>query len=430
MATGNFRLKTDSELNTIYYRLRNGKNCDYEIALENLKCPKGRWSVSRQLILANSIVNYSKINQTLSDLNSYILQLINNDTGNKIKYSTKWLRLEVFTFLERIDKLDIEQYKVNVIDFFNHYKSQILPLEKGLDGFNNLAQQTQKNFKSAYSKYFKFEEDIKSSKISFLEFNDDLLEEYKSFLLNKERLAASSVNKYIKTLLSVLNHATKLEYFKNKLEYKAVPERRTEEKDPYLTFEEIDKIISLELTGYLDNARDWLIVGCETGLRVSDLLRLNEDFLDGTEQIKIKTKKTNQDVNIPISVRVRNILEKNNGFPRKISSQKFNEYIKKVCKQAEINQPIRGTKLTDIVIDDTTTIKRKVSGSYKKYELISSHTCRRSFATNWYKLNILPNHVIMAITGHKSESVFLNYIKMTQEERVNEFAETMRSLGR
>ena len=430
MATGNFRLKTDSDLNTIYYRLRNGKNCDYEIALDNFKCPKGKWNASRQQILSNSIVNYNKINQTLSNLNNYILQLINNDTGNKIKYSTKWLRLEVFTFLERLDKLDIEPYKVYVIDFFNHYKTQILPLEKGLDGFNNLSQQTKKNFNSAYKKYLKFEDEMKSSKISFLELNDDILEDYKDFLLNDEKLKASTVNKYIKTLLSVLNHATKLKYFKNKLEYKAVPERSTEEKDPYLTFDEIDKIISLELTGYLDNARDWLIVGCETGLRVSDLLRLNADFLDGTEKIKIKTQKTNQFVNIPLSVRVRNILEKNNGFPRKISSQKFNEYIKKVCKQADINQPIRGTKLTDIVIDDTTTIKRKVSGSYKKYELISSHTCRRSFATNWYKLNVLPNHVIMAITGHKSETVFLNYIKMTQEERVNEFEQAMRNLGR
>lgn len=430
MATGNFRLKTDSELNTIYYRVRNGKNFDFEIALDNFKCPKGRWSVSRQLVLANSNVDYNKINQILKDLNSHILQLINNDTGNNIKYSTKWLRFEVFNFLDRIDKLDIELFKVYVIDFFNHYKAQILPLEKGLDGFSGLTLQTQKNFNSACNKYVKFEDEVKSSKISFLEFSDDTLEEYKSFLLNDEKLGASTVNKYVKTLLSVLNHATKLEFFKNKIEYKAVPNKSSEHKEPYLTFEEIDKLMSLELTGYLDNARDWLIIGCETGLRVSDLLRLNEEFLDNEEFINIRTKKTNQFVSIPVSIRIKSILKKNGGFPRKISSQKFNEYIKKVCKQAEINQIMKGEKLTDIVSDDMITIKRKVAGDYEKYKLISSHTCRRSFATNWYKLDILPNHVIMAITGHKSEIVFLNYIKITQEERVNEFEQAMKSIGR
>ena len=55
--------------------------------------------------------------------------------------------------------------------------------------------------------------------------------------------------------------------------------------------------------------------------------------------------------------------------------------------------------------------QRKITGDFPKYELISSHTCRRSFATNLY--GIIPTMTIMAITGHKSERTFLNYIKVT-----------------
>lgn len=65
------------------------------------------------------------------------------------------------------------------------------------------------------------------------------------------------------------------------------------------------------------------------------------------------------------------------------------------------------------IIDDKGTT-RKVSGTYPKYELMTSHICRRSFATNLY--GHIPTPVIMAITGHSTETMFLNYIKKTASE--------------
>ena len=52
--------------------------------------------------------------------------------------------------------------------------------------------------------------------------------------------------------------------------------------------------------------------------------------------------------------------------------------------------------------------KRKIDGIYQKWELISSHVCRRSFATNLY--GKLPTSLIMQITAHSSEKMLLNYI--------------------
>jgi integrase len=47
------------------------------------------------------------------------------------------------------------------------------------------------------------------------------------------------------------------------------------------------------------------------------------------------------------------------------------------------------------------------------YECISSHTARRSFATNLY-LDGYPTIEIQKITGHKTETSFMKYIRVTK----------------
>ena len=188
--------------------------------------------------------------------------------------------------------------------------------------------------------------------------------------------------------------------------------------DVYLNQKEIDTIFNLELNsdGMLDNARDWFIIGLWTGLRVSDFLFLTkESVVNGL--ISIKNKKTDIKVIIPVHPQVNSILKKrNNNFPRKISDVKFNKYIKDVCRLAEINNITNGFKMSPIKVNNE-IIYRKLKGKYPKYELISSHVCRRSFATNLYgKLDTL---TIMNITGHKTEKSFLSYIKITPKEHAH-----------
>ena len=52
-----------------------------------------------------------------------------------------------------------------------------------------------------------------------------------------------------------------------------------------------------------------------------------------------------------------------------------------------------------------------------KYELISSHTWRRSGATNLYKLGVLSNMEMRSITGRQSEKVFESYISVGLSEQ-------------
>lgn len=99
-------------------------------------------------------------------------------------------------------------------------------------------------------------------------------------------------------------------------------------------------------------------------------------------------------------------------MPHSISDVKFNTYIKKVCKEIGFSELIKGGLA---FVDENTGDRRKKIGMYPKYKLVSSHICRRSFATNLYKMNF-PSLSIIQITGQTSEKSFLKYLKVTPTE--------------
>ena len=184
----------------------------------------------------------------------------------------------------------------------------------------------------------------------------------------------------------------------------------TNENIIYLSTKELEKIEKTDLpTEALKNARKWLLLGCNIGQRGGDLLNLNENnFVDrnGLQVIELKQQKTNKNVTIPVLETTKQILE--TGLPYKISIQKFNKLIKEVCRLAKINEVIKGGIVEAIEKGKGNTKKRKVEGEYMKWQLIASHVCRRSFATNLY--GTLPTPLIMQITAHSSEKMLLNYI--------------------
>jgi integrase len=162
-----------------------------------------------------------------------------------------------------------------------------------------------------------------------------------------------------------------------------------------------------KLPDYLAKVRDLFLIGCYTGLRFSDLSKLNKDNITKDNTINVKTIKTNQSVVVPIHPITKQIFEKYDyQLPREISNQKFNEYLKDVAKIARINEPIT---------TESTKGGFKVSETTEKYNLVTSHTARRSFATNAFLMD-MPSISIMKITGHKTESAFMRYIKMSAKD--------------
>lgn len=185
----------------------------------------------------------------------------------------------------------------------------------------------------------------------------------------------------------------------------------------YLDEVEISQIEnSLQPYDYLDNARDWLLISCYTGQRVSDFLNFKKEMIRKDKNkyfIEFKQKKTQKIMYLPLHHKVIEILKKREGeFPRKISDQRYNEYIKEVCKISGIIKLVSGSKQIE---------GRNVKDIYPKYELVTSHIGRRSFASNNY--GKIPTTLIMVATGHSTEKMLLTYIGKTDTQQSHALAE-------
>ncbi len=184
-----------------------------------------------------------------------------------------------------------------------------------------------------------------------------------------------------------------------------------------LSFEELDKLNELDLSdnSRLDKVRDLFLIGAFSGLRFSDFTRIRPQHIvseDGQQLIELFSKKTNTQVVIPLLPILRDKLEKYDFTPPKISSQKFNEYIKEVCRVAGIDQ--------EILVKRSKAGKR-IEEVRPKYELITSHTARRSFATNFFQLG-LPAVSLMRVTGHATERQFMEYINVDKRANARSMA--------
>jgi len=182
-----------------------------------------------------------------------------------------------------------------------------------------------------------------------------------------------------------------------------------------LTIPEIEALYYLDLSNCerLERTRDAFIIGCYTGLRFSDFIRLADHHFIDDQFIKIITKKTGQEVIIPMHPFLKAIREK---YIESAPSSKggksnttMNKHLKELGRLANINTPI---------IQRNTSRGESIK---KKYELITTHTARRSFATNAFLAGVPPLS-IMKITGHKTERAFLRYIRISQQDNANKLA--------
>lgn len=180
----------------------------------------------------------------------------------------------------------------------------------------------------------------------------------------------------------------------------------------FLSMNEITRIYYYKFVGQdkrkaKERIRDLFIVGCLTALRYSDYSTLTKNNFQGDYIVK-RTKKTNVDVKVPAHDYVREIFAKYSGFiPSKLCIQYFNKYLKVIMKEIGLNDPVTYsfTKGGDLI-----TVTRE------KWELISSHTARRSAATNMYLTGRMKTLEIMRLTGHRTEQNFFQYIRLTSDD--------------
>jgi integrase len=234
------------------------------------------------------------------------------------------------------------------------------------------------------------------------------------------KLSTNTIAKDIVFLKVFMNKAVKLGYTSN-IEFKN-DEFFVKEQDTdavYLKENEIEHLFRFTAKNRkLEDVKDKFVFGSLSGLRYSDYNNVGEEHIieeAGEPFIKIKTQKTGEIVFIPCHPIVLEIFEKYKDnpsrLPKRISNQKFNEYIKLVCQDAGL----------------TETGRLSTGPSKPLYECITSHTARRSFCTNLY-LQGFPVIEIMKISGHTTERSFMKYIKVSKLDTAKRLSTHMKKM--
>lgn len=256
----------------------------------------------------------------------------------------------------------------------------------------------------------------KYRKLDFKDFDLDFYFDFQKFLTEQKTMAVNTIGARIKNLKSVLNHATEHD-INTYTDFRKKRFRVLKEKTDaiYLTLEDLKDIERIDLTNqlHLDRVRDLFLIACWTGVRFSDLKQIRQERIQKDEHgefIEMTNEKTGNDVSIPILPTVRRIIDKYKGdLPKPLSNQKMNDSLKEVGELAGLDS------------QESKTLTKgglRVTKTQSKFELVTTHTARRSFCTNNY-LAGMDSISIMAISGHKSEREFLGYIKVTPREHAN-----------
>lgn len=411
MATVLFRLRSSANKNvSIKVRVSLGRGNDIELNSGFTINPKF-WSKDTNLPKQNNTENKLIFNN-LKKLESFIFQNLNEDLANNILIDSFWLNSKITECFNRVvinDSGSLVNHIQFIIDNANTRKVKMN------GGFKiGLSKSTIKNYSLFKKIILEFQTHIKKQ-IQFVEVNKPLVDKFTNWLINTKDYSKNYAGKQLEILKTVCIDAEKNEIKINPYS-KTIQHFRESDEDRYiqtLSFDELEAIRTADIEPkHLQNARNWLLIGCEIGQRGGDLLNITKNnvrYKGNNIYLDVIQQKTNKSVTIGIiAPHVIDIIE--NNFPTKVPHQKLNVDIRTVCAIAKINEPVQGTKLNPIT-------NRKKLDFYPKHELISSHCFRRSFCTNYYKK--IPTAVLIGISGHSKESLFLTYINKREDKDAN-----------
>jgi integrase len=355
----------------------------------------------------------------LEKLSTFIKDNYNASVSTGVEFSGEWLQLQIDLFNNKVQVVELDiltNYIQKYID-----EAQFKQNGKNGTGLSSGRIQNLKLFKNTIKRYEA--EELKEKSILIKDVNLKFSEHYKNWLFS-QNYSINYVGKNMANLKTICNDA-----YKNDIEtssqiknIKTISEKKAPEQIIYLNEQEQEQIKKAPIIREaLINARKWLLLGCQIGQRGGDLLNITEKNiveLNGIKLIELKQQKTGKLVAIPLLPEALEIIE--SGFPYKISLARYNEYIKDVCEVAEINEPITAK----IKVTSRNPMKLETK---PKYKFITSHVSRRSFATNFY--GRIPTPVLMNITAHGTEKVFLNYIGKTTYDNAYQMLEYFSKLA-
>jgi integrase len=353
--------------------------------------------------------NQAEINSKLLEFRLHVERIVNDLTVDGRLPIRERVKVELDRIYnpDRIEKSSVDGNRdfseMNLVQFIDHM----------IETLSNLKESTLKSYKVVRKNIAEYQTRY-NTVVTPLTADEDF---YHSFVkyLTAEGLAKNTIGTRIKIVKTVLNYASEKKGVKysDAFRKKSFAKPSEESQCIYLTIDELNAIDALVLSKSLDKVRDMFLIASDTGLRYSDVIRLTAENITEERLIKIQAQKTGKTIFAPMTPRVKRIFEKYDyKLPKPISNQKYNEFIKDIARMAGITTPVTRTH---------TTVGKLTTTTVPKYELVTSHTARRSFATNAYIADV-PTLDIMRVTGHKTEKAFLQYIKIDAQETAKKMA--------
>lgn len=338
-------------------------------------------------------------------------------------------------------RVEAEKNKMTLNRYIAIYTDQIKTGARQTESGRNFALSTVKTIRLALDQFTKFQKDVKRT----YDFNDINMDFYYAYTawLKKKKYSVNTVGKCVKELKTVMACAESEGHHTNHMwRDKKFKGTRIEVDSIYLTREDLDKIMAVDLSKYpagYEQARDIFMIGVWTAQRVSDynnikkenfstltknVMREEEDpnepgnkiaWIEKQEitYVNIRQQKTGAKVSIPCNSQLKAILEKYDYQAPHLVDQVINRYIKEIAQAAGL------TQLVEIETTKGGTPKKE---KVEKYKLIHTHTARRTGATLMY-LAGLDLYDIMKVTGHTSPKMLKKYIKADSLEVVEKLTD-------
>ena len=357
----------------------------------------------------------------------------NNTTHGKKKVAASIINREIGRYESAAEKLFYQYEQENIEPTKEQFKADFLKEVRGI----NPEQQSEKTFYQAfddfvrdsrfinswtdatYKKFHTLREHLTNynDKLRFDDLNEDGLSRFVSYLINEVDLRNSTAEKTLRFLRWFLkwatgkgyNHVRDFETFRPRL-------KQTEKKVVFLEWDELMKVYNYifpKNKGYLERVRDVFCFCSFTSLRYSDVEHLKWSDV-AEDYIQVTTIKTNDTVKIELNDYSKSIINKyrDSNFPNDmvlpvISNQKMNVYLKEMGKICGINNPVTITYYKG---------NERIEEIHPKYELLGTHTGRRTFICNALMLGISPE-IVMKWTGHSSYQTMKPYIDIADSTK-------------
>ena len=344
------------------------------------RCKSLKGDVGKRNREVNVILNeYETALQRIKDLYGGAL------TADKLKKSLdSYFKVNEVEVIKEVETVD---------NYFRLYYEE-------LKGLGSVEHKSIKHYERIFNKFKEFEN---GKKVYLKNLKDNVYVGFIVFLRDKYGLNDNTLYRNFGYFKTFLNWCIK-KGVEVPNDFKNIKLSPFDTDDISLTTQDIDTLAGLELEPRLEIHRDLFLIGCYSGQRFSDYSVFEKADIQGDLIIK-RAEKTETHSFIPLHPKLKALLDKYNWELGKISSQKFNQNIQKICKLAGFTEEIKNTSYIG---------SKKVVEIMQRWQMVASHTARRTFITIAAE-KMMPDHIIMSITGIRDPKTLKKYKKVNKD---------------